>query len=173
MVSYIVLMSLGPCVSQPHKGWLSHSNSTARRFPSYLLLYFLFILYLPRSTLPDFPSVSSLASLLLLSCCLYLVSQPDCTLLSQIIIYIYDCLILFIYIYIYYCHILYIVVSGFVNWTGAFNSDQLQNKFAAARWCVSCGSVNKFTIRHFDMQKLYSSKVIKFVLIKTNLLVWY
>ena len=35
-----------------------------RRFPSYLLLYSLFIFYLPRCTLPDFPSVSSLVSFL-------------------------------------------------------------------------------------------------------------
>ena len=43
----------------------SPSNSTPRRFPSYLLLtlllYFFFIFYLPRCTLQDFPSVSSLA----------------------------------------------------------------------------------------------------------------
>ena len=42
-------------------------NSTTRRFPSYLLLtlllYLLIIFYLPRRTLPDFPSVSSLTSL--------------------------------------------------------------------------------------------------------------
>ena len=47
-------------------------KSTPRRFPSYLLLtlllYFL-IFYLPRCTLPDFSSVSSLTSLLFLSCC--------------------------------------------------------------------------------------------------------
>ena len=41
----------------------SPPNSTPRRFSSYLLLYFLFIFYLPRCILPDFPSVSSLASL--------------------------------------------------------------------------------------------------------------
>ena len=47
-------------------------NSTPRRFPSYLLLtlllHFLFIYYPLRCTLPDFPSVSSLASLQFLSC---------------------------------------------------------------------------------------------------------
>ena len=34
--------------------------SPPRLFPSYLLLYFLFIFYLPRCILPDFPHVSSL-----------------------------------------------------------------------------------------------------------------
>ena len=52
---------------------ISPPNSTTRRFPSYLLLtlllYLLFIFYLPRCTLPDFPSVSSLTSLPFLSCC--------------------------------------------------------------------------------------------------------
>ena len=47
--------------------------STPRRFPSYLLLtlflYFLFIFYFPRCTLPDFLSTSSHASLPFLSCC--------------------------------------------------------------------------------------------------------
>ena len=47
-------------------------NSTPKRFPSYLLstllLYFLFIFYVTRYTLPDFPHVSSLASLPFLSC---------------------------------------------------------------------------------------------------------
>merc|ERR1719154_945076 len=47
--------------------------SSPRWFPSYLLLtlllYFIFIIYLPRCTLPNFPSVSSLASLLFLPCC--------------------------------------------------------------------------------------------------------
>ena len=49
------------------------SNSTPRRLSSYLLLallpYFFFIFYLPRCSLPNFPSVSSLVSLPLLSCC--------------------------------------------------------------------------------------------------------
>ena len=36
---------------------------------SVLYSYFIFIFYLPRCTLPDFPSVSSLASLPFLSCC--------------------------------------------------------------------------------------------------------
>ena len=41
-----------------------NSKLKFREFPSYLLpSYFLFILYLPRCTLPDFPSVSSLAFL--------------------------------------------------------------------------------------------------------------
>ena len=48
-------------------------NSTPSRLSSYLLmtliLYFFTIFYLPRSTLPDFTSVSSLASLPFLSCC--------------------------------------------------------------------------------------------------------
>ena len=46
----------------------SPSNSTPRLFPSYLLLYFRFIFYLPRWTLSDFPYISSLASLPFLSC---------------------------------------------------------------------------------------------------------
>ena len=54
-----------------HKGQLI-SKSTLRLFPSYhlltLLLYFLFIFYLPRYTPLDFPSVSSQASLSFLSC---------------------------------------------------------------------------------------------------------
>jgi len=45
----------------------SPSNSPPRRLPSYLLLYFIF--YLPRCTLPDFSSVSSLVSLPFLFCC--------------------------------------------------------------------------------------------------------
>ena len=61
----------------------SPSNSSPGRFPSYrlliLLLYFLFIFYLPRCTLPDFPSVSSLASLPFLSCCQ---QQQICTMQS-------------------------------------------------------------------------------------------
>ena len=48
-------------------------NSTARRFPFYLLLtlllYFICIFYLPRYTLPEFSFVSSLASLPFSSCC--------------------------------------------------------------------------------------------------------
>ena len=51
----------------------STRNSAPRWFPSYLLitviLHFLFIFYLPRCTLPDFHSVSALASLPFLSCC--------------------------------------------------------------------------------------------------------
>ena len=51
----------------------SPPNSTLRRFPSYLLLtfllYFLLIFHLPRCTLLNFPSVSSLTSLPFLSCC--------------------------------------------------------------------------------------------------------
>ena len=43
-------------------------NSTPKRFPSYLLLYILFIIYLPWCTLSDFPSMTSQASLLFLSC---------------------------------------------------------------------------------------------------------
>ena len=54
-----------------HKGY-SPSNSTPGRFPSYflltVLLYFRFIFKLTRYILPDFPSVSSLASLPYLSC---------------------------------------------------------------------------------------------------------
>ena len=49
---------------------------------SVIFSYFLFIFYLPRCTLPDFPSVSSLASLPFLPCChlttssiLYLIIQ--------------------------------------------------------------------------------------------------
>jgi len=57
--------------SQPHKSHLT-SNLNYRRFPSYLLctflLYFFFIFYLHRCTLPDFPSVSSLVSLPFLPC---------------------------------------------------------------------------------------------------------
>ena len=44
-------------------------NSTPRRLPSYLLLYFRFVFYIPRCTVPDFPSTSSQASLTFLSCC--------------------------------------------------------------------------------------------------------
>ena len=47
---------------------LTRVTSPPRRFPSYLLIYFLFIFYLSRCTLPDFPSVSSLASQPFLSC---------------------------------------------------------------------------------------------------------
>ena len=51
----------------------SPPNSTPKWLPSYLfltlLLCILFIVYLPRCTLPDFLSVSSQASLPLLSCC--------------------------------------------------------------------------------------------------------
>ena len=54
-------------------------NSIPWRFPSYLFLYFIF--YLSRCTLPDFPSVFSLASLPFLSCCYrtttYSRSHPD------------------------------------------------------------------------------------------------
>ena len=48
-------------------------NSTPRRFSTYhlstLLLHFLFDFSLPRCTLPDIPSVSSLASSPFLPCC--------------------------------------------------------------------------------------------------------
>ena len=58
--------------SQPHKGQLTF-RLKYRRFPSYLLctllLYFLFIFCLFRCTLPNFPSVTSLASLPFLPCC--------------------------------------------------------------------------------------------------------
>ena len=54
-------------------GVTSPPNSTAIWFPFYLflnlLLYFLFIFYLPQHTLTDFLSDSSLASLSFLSCC--------------------------------------------------------------------------------------------------------
>ena len=45
------------------------NNWTTRRFPSYFFLYFLFIFYFPRCTLPYFSSVSSLSSKPFLSCC--------------------------------------------------------------------------------------------------------
>ena len=48
---------------------LTKVTSPSRRSPSHLLLYLLFIFYLPRFTLLFFPSVSSLASLPFLSCC--------------------------------------------------------------------------------------------------------
>ena len=52
---------------------ISPPNWTPRRFPSYLLLtlllYFLSIFYFRRCTLPDFPSIFSLASLPFLPCC--------------------------------------------------------------------------------------------------------
>ena len=64
---YMLLVTLG------HMYKNLFINSTPWRFPSYLLLalplYFLFIFYLPRCTLRDFPSVSTQASLLFLSCC--------------------------------------------------------------------------------------------------------
>ena len=51
----------------------SPPNSTPRRFPLYLLLtfilYFFLIFYPARCTLPDFSSISSLASLSFLYCC--------------------------------------------------------------------------------------------------------
>ena len=51
----------------------SPPNSTPRRLSSYfhmtLLLYFLFIFYLPRCNLSGFPSISSRASLPFLCCC--------------------------------------------------------------------------------------------------------
>ena len=53
--------------------YTSPPNPTPRGFLSYLLLnlllYFLFIFHLPRCTLPDFPSVSSLAFLPFFPCC--------------------------------------------------------------------------------------------------------
>ena len=60
-----------PRESQPHKGTSPPNPTTggSRLFFSVPFSYFLFIFYLPRCTLPDFPSFSSLASLLLLSYC--------------------------------------------------------------------------------------------------------
>ena len=52
------------CVTEQQQQQLP--NSTPRRFPSHLLLYFLFIFYHPRCTLPDSSSVSSLP---FLYCC--------------------------------------------------------------------------------------------------------
>ena len=67
-----IYISYDPYESQPYKGHLT-SKFNYRRLPSYLLctlfLYFLFIFYLPRCTLPHFPSISSIASLPFLSCC--------------------------------------------------------------------------------------------------------
>ena len=64
-MSYLVRANLTRVTSPP--------NSTATRFSSYLLLtlllYLFFIFYYPRCTLPDFSSVSSLASFPFLSCC--------------------------------------------------------------------------------------------------------
>ena len=55
-----------------HKLYRLKITSTPRRFPPYLLLtlllYFLFVFYLPRCTLPDFPSISPQAFLPFLSC---------------------------------------------------------------------------------------------------------
>ena len=62
-------LTLGTIVRTNLTRVTSPPNSAPRRFPSYLLLYFLFIFYLPRCTLPDFPSVSSPASLPVLPCC--------------------------------------------------------------------------------------------------------
>ena len=62
----------------------SPPNSAPGRFPSYLLmtllLYFFFIFYLSRCTVPDFNSVSSLASLPFSSCC----HQATTTILHRI-----------------------------------------------------------------------------------------
>ena len=59
--SFLVRVNLTRVASPP--------KSTPRRFPSYLLLYFLLIFYLPRFTVLDFQSVSSLGSLPFLPCC--------------------------------------------------------------------------------------------------------
>ena len=61
------------CGSQPHSRVASPANLTSTRFLSYLLLYFLFIFYLPRYTLPDFPSVF----FPFLSCCHLTTSTID------------------------------------------------------------------------------------------------
>ena len=81
---------------------------TLRRFTSYLLfirlLCFLIILYLPRCTIPEFPSVSSQASLPFLSCChrttICFVMNARCSSLQSVvanILYLGTC------IYIYVC----------------------------------------------------------------------
>ena len=56
-------------------GCTSPSNSPSRLIFSVPFSYFLFIFNLPRCTLPDFLYVSSLASLIFLSCCHF--SLPD------------------------------------------------------------------------------------------------
>ena len=47
----------------------SPPNSTLRRYQSYLLLYIIFIFYLPRCTLLEFPSFPPLSALPFLSYC--------------------------------------------------------------------------------------------------------
>ena len=67
------ISSQNPAAPQSISSVTSPPNSTLRQFPSYLLLtlplYFIFIYYLTRCILPDSPSISSQASLPLLSCC--------------------------------------------------------------------------------------------------------
>ena len=80
-------------------------NSTPRRFPSYLLLCFLFIFYLPRYSLPDFHSISSLASMPFLSCChqtttFGAIYRLDIGIRSVYIICIYILLAVYAYMYI-------------------------------------------------------------------------
>ena len=60
-----------PRESQPHKGTSPPNPTTggSRLFFSVPFSYCLFSFYLPRCTLPDFPSFSSLASQPFLSCC--------------------------------------------------------------------------------------------------------
>ena len=60
-------MSSDPCESQPHKGHLT--SMTVSIVPSLdHSLNLLFIFFIPRCTLPDFSSLSSLVSLSFLSC---------------------------------------------------------------------------------------------------------
>jgi len=68
---WITYLLADPCESQSHEGNLT-SKLKYRRFSSFFSVpfsYFLFIFYLRRFTLPDFPSVSSLASLPFSPCC--------------------------------------------------------------------------------------------------------
>ena len=63
---WITYLLADPCESQSHEGNLT-SKLKYRWFSSFFSVpfsYFLFIFYLPRCTLPDFLSISSLASLL-------------------------------------------------------------------------------------------------------------
>ena len=68
----VLCIRLSRWYSFRQRNCLSNPNSTLRCFPSYLLLtlllYFLFICYLPWCSLLDFPSVSILASTVFLSC---------------------------------------------------------------------------------------------------------
>ena len=83
--------------------WTSGPNSTPRQLQFYflltLLLYFLFIFYLPRFTLPDFTSMSSQTSSPFLSCCHRTTTYVNSKTTSMFIHWIiFICLYIYIYI---------------------------------------------------------------------------